>query len=210
MPLDLAGCNSSPSEQFMGIGLIFNTNYTWSYLTTVDTAYCMQAAAAGSASTRPVVLGSCAGNNRDFWLTNLDLTSSTSGQFQEIYAGPGTGATGLEFSMRVGGKGGAGSGIVLSNDDQAAAQVWTDLAPGQAKAVGNSDGTVTLRPLSDESLCLAVPGGDYAAGVQLTAATCNGQTDQEFVRGQQYRGDRPGRRWRGRVLRGRSSWDRGW
>jgi Ricin-type beta-trefoil lectin domain len=184
--LDLAACTGSASQQFIGIGLIFNVSYTWTYLTTPDSAYCVQTAASGPASARPVVLGSCVGNNRDFWLTSLDLTSSTSGQFQEIYAGPATGPAGLEFSMQVGGSGGPGSGIVLGRDNQAAGQVWTDLAPGQAKATGNPDGSITLRPLSDESLCLAVPGGNYAAGVQLTVQTCDGQVDQEFVRNGQF------------------------
>lgn len=184
--LDLADCTGSASQQFMGIGLIFNANYTFSYVTTTDSSYCVQAAASGSATDRPIVLGACRGNNRDLWQTDVDVTSGTSDQFQELYAGPGTGATGPEFSMLVGGKGGAGSGIVLSRDVQAAAQVWTDLAPGQSKAVGNSDGSVTLRPLSDESLCLTVPGGNYSAGVQLTVQGCDGQADQEFVRGQEF------------------------
>jgi hypothetical protein len=184
--LDLAHCSGSASQRFTGIGVIFNANYTWSYLTTTDSSFCVQAAASGSASARAIVLGACRGNNRDLWLTTVDVTGGTSGQFQELYAGPETGASALEFSMRVGGNGGVGSGIVLSSDDQAAAQIWTDLTPGQSKAAGNSDGSVTLRPLSDESLCLTVPGGDYAAGVQLTVQTCSGQTDQEFVRGQQY------------------------
>lgn len=184
--LDLANCTGSASQQFTGIAVIGNANYTWSYLTTADSSFCVQAAASGSATHRPILLGPCRGNNRDLWQTDVDVTGGTSGQFQELYAGPGTGATGLEFSMQVGGKGGAGSGIVVSSDVQAAAQVWTDLAPGQSKAVGNSDGSITLRPLSDESLCLTVPSGDYAAGVQLSVQACNGETDQEFVRGQQY------------------------
>jgi Ricin-type beta-trefoil lectin domain len=184
--VSLAQCTGSASQQFTGIAMIGNASYTWSYLTTADTSFCLQAAASGGAAERPVVLGACQGTNRDLWQTDLDLTTGISDQFQEVYAGPGTGPAGLEYSIAVAGKGGAGSGIVLSRDVQAAAQVWTDLAPGQSKAAGNSDGSVTLRPLSDESLCLTVPGGSYTAGVQLTVQTCNGQTDQEFVRSQQY------------------------
>jgi hypothetical protein len=184
--LDLARCTGSASQQFMGIGVIFNYIYTWSYVTTRDSSYCVQAAASGSATHRPIVLGACRGNNRDLWQTDVVMTSIISARFQELYAGPGTGATGLEFPMRVAGSGGAGSGVVLSRDVQAAAQVWTDLAPGQSETRGNPDGSIALRPLSDESLCLTVPGGNYSAGVQLTVQTCDGQVDQEFVRGQQF------------------------
>jgi hypothetical protein len=179
--LTLAGCTGSASQQFMGLGLIFNANYTWSYLTTADSAYCVQAAEAGPAAVRPIVLGPCVGNNRDLWQTGLGMTASA---FQEIYAGTGTGPGGLEFSLQASGSGAPGSGVVLARDVQAAAQVWTDLAPGQAQATGNPDGTITLRPLAIEKMCLAVPGGNYAAGVQLTVQTCDGQVDQEFVRGE--------------------------
>ena len=184
--LDLARCTRSASQQFMGIGVIFNLTYTFSYVTTRDSSYCVQAAASGSATHRPIVLGACRGNNRDLWQTDVVMTSIISARFQELYAGPVTGASGLEFSMRVAGNGGAGSGIVLSKDVQAAAQVWTDLAPGQSETRGNPDGSIALRPLSNESLCLTVPGGNYSAGVQLTVQTCDGQVDQEFVRGQQF------------------------
>lgn len=180
--LTLATCSGSASQQFMGIGLIFNTNYTWSFLTTLDSTFCVQAAATGAASVRPIVLGPCVGNSRDTWMATVDLTTGTSGQYQEIYAANDP-ANSMEFSMAASGDGRAGSGIVLANDNQAAAQVWTDLAPGQATATGNADGSITLRPLSDESLCLTVPGADYAVGVQLTVQACNGAVDQEFVRG---------------------------
>ena len=178
--LKLARCTGSADQQFMGIGLIFNANYTWSYLTTTDSLFCVQAAPAGSATIRAVVLGPCVGNNRDTWMATMDLTTGMSGQYQELYAG--TGSTGLDYSMDVSGTS-AGSKVVLAKDEQAAAQIWTDLPPGQAKVTGNPDGSITLRPLSDESLCLTVPGGDYAAGVQLTVQACDGAVDQEFVRG---------------------------
>ena len=181
MPLDLGSCNgTSASQQFSGIiAGPRTTTVWWSYLTTADSAYCVQAAGSGSDSARPIALGSCVGSNRDFWLTDLAVTTSASGQFQELYAGSAS----LEFSMQVGGSSAAGSGIVLATDAQAAAQVWTDLAPGQTQPIGNPDGSITLRPLSNESVCLAVPGGDYAAGVQLTVQTCDGAVDQEFARG---------------------------
>jgi hypothetical protein len=183
--LDLTGCAEAASRQLMTIPLFVNSAYTLSFITTTDGAYCVSAPASGSPALRPIVLGPCVGNSRDFWTVGVDMITALTRQYQELYAGPETGANGLEFSMSVAGSGGAGSGIVLSHDNLAAAQVWTDMVPGQAKPQGNPDGSITLRPLSNESLCLAVPGGDYAAGTQLTVETCDGQVDQEFARGRQ-------------------------
>jgi len=179
--VDLADCASSASQQFMGIELIYNTRNAFYYLTTPDASYCLQAAASGPADLRPVLLGSCHSANL-LWQTGLDLSTANSNQFQEIYAGTNTGSDALEFSMRVAGSGGNGSPVELSADDEAPQQVWTDLAPGQARPQSNPDGSITLRPLSDQSLCLSVPDGDYAAGTNLTVQTCDGDVDQEFVK----------------------------
>jgi hypothetical protein len=179
--LDVARCHRRGSGQFMTIPLFLNTAYTLSFITTTDGSYCVQAKARGRAAIRAIVLGGCAGNSRDFWSVGTDMFTPTSGQYQELYAGNNS----LEFSMRVTGSGGPGSDVALSNDDDLATQVWTDLAPGQSKAVGNPDDSINLRPLSDKSLCLTVPGADYAAGVRLTVQTCDGQADQEFARGLQ-------------------------
>ncbi len=177
--LILSRCHGRASGQLMTIPLILNIAYTFSFITTTDGSYCVQARARGRAAVRPIMLGNCTGNSRDFWNVGTDMFTPTSDQYQELYAGTNS----FQYSMRVTGSGGPGSPVVLSNDDQAAAQVWTDMVPGQSKAQGNSDGSISLRPLSDESLCLAVPGADYAAGVQLTVQACDGQLDQEFVRG---------------------------
>lgn len=172
--LKLAACDGAADQQFMGIGMFFNVYYTISYLTTPDSRYCVQAAAVGSTTARPVVLDSCADNNRDLWDVQVPTQTDNSGQYQELYAGAGS----FEFSMRA-----QGSSVVLSSDDEFASQVWTDIPPGQGKAEANPDGSISLRPLSDESECLTVPGADYAAGVALAVQACDGQTDQEFVRG---------------------------
>ncbi len=178
--LTLAACDGAANQQFMGIGMFFNVYYTISYLTTPDSRYCVQAAATGSATARPVVLDSCADNSRDVWNVDVESQTGNSGQYQELYAGAGP----IEFSMRA-----EGSSVVLSSDDEFASQVWTDIPPGQAKAEANPDGSISLRPLSDESLCLTVPGGDYAAGVPLAVQDCDGQVDQEFVRASAYGGN---------------------
>jgi hypothetical protein len=171
--LTLAACDGAANQQFMGIGMFFNVAYTFSFLTTPDSSYCVQAAPAGAKTLRPVVLGSCAGNDRDVWDVGVPIQTANSGQYQELYAGTDS----LEFSIRA-----EGSSVVLSNDDEFASQVWTDIPPGQAKAEANPDGSISLRPLSDESLCLTVPGADYAAGAPLAMQDCDGQVDQEFVR----------------------------
>jgi hypothetical protein len=181
--LQLSSCYGAASAQLSGVPLFLNQDYTLSFITTTDGSFCVQAAASGAAKTRPIVLGRCVGNSRDFWNVGTPMITAVSYQYQELYAGTNTSANSFQFSMRVTGNGGPGSGVVLSADDEVAAQVWTDIVPGQSSAVGNPDGTITLRSLSDESLCLAVPGADYAAGVQLTVQTCDGDADQEFVRG---------------------------
>ena len=181
--LHLTGCHGGASAQLTAVALFLNQDYTLSFITTTDGSFCVQAAASGPAETRPVVLGRCVGNSRDFWNVGTPMITAVSYQYQELYAGTNTASNSFQFSMRVTGNGGPGSGVVLSNDDEVAAQVWTDMAPGQSKAVANPDGSITVRPLSDESLCLTVPGADYAAGVQLTVQTCDGQADQEFAHG---------------------------
>jgi hypothetical protein len=184
--LDLARCHGAASGQFMTIPLFLNVDYTLSFITTTNGSYCVQPPARGSAAVRPIVLGRCVGNNRDFWDVGTDMITPTSRQYQELYAGTNTAANSFQFSMRVAGNGSAGNDVVLSTDDEVAAQVWSDMTPGSAQPTANADGSISLRPLSNESLCLAVPGSDYAAGVHLTVQTCDGQADQEFVRGLQY------------------------
>jgi hypothetical protein len=175
--LTLKGCDGSSGQQFSGIEVIYNALIAYYYLTTPDTHYCVQGAASGSSRARPIVIGACTGVAA-LTATGLDLQTSSSLQFQEIYGGTGS----LEYSMRVAGSGAAGSDVVLSYDDEVPAQVWTDLT-STSDPQSNANGSITLRPLSDESLCLTVPAGDYAAGTELTVQTCNGAVDQQFVRG---------------------------
>jgi hypothetical protein len=173
----------SPGQSLMGVGLFFNSIYGSLYfITTPDASSCLQASGKGPAEARPIVLGPCVGNPRDAWSTVDDLETGDGHQCQELYAESSV----SDLSMRVGGNGRAGSGVVLSVDDQAAAQVWTDLPAGHQGRPGNADGSITLHPLSDKKLCLAVPGGHYLSGVQLVAETCDGQISQEFVRGAQF------------------------
>ena len=181
--LQLSSCHGRASAQLTAVSLFLNQDYTLSFITTTDGSFCVQAAASGSAKTRAILLGRCVGNSRDFWNLGTPLITAVSYQYQELYAGTNTAANSFQFSMRVTGDGGPGSGVALSHDDEVAAQVWTDMVPGQSNAVGNPDGTITLRPLADEGLCLTVPGADYAAGVQLTVQTCDSQSDQDFAHG---------------------------
>jgi len=175
--LVLAVCDGAANQDFMGIAFFFSASSPY-FITTPDSRFCVQAAAIGPADTRNIVIARCTGNNRDVWNTELGLVRYFASQYAELYAGSGP----LEYSMTVSGHGVPGSGILVEPDAQLAAQVWTDLAPGQVEPEGNADGSITLRPLSAESLCLTVPNAHYAAGVQLTVQTCDGAVSQEFLR----------------------------
>jgi hypothetical protein len=174
--LILASCDGAANQEFMGIEFFFSV-VTPYFITTPDSRFCLQAAATGPAGTRNIVIARCHGNNRDIWTTDVGLVTFAVSEYDELYADSGA----LEYSMTVSGHGGPGSGIVVERDTQLAAQVWTEVPPGQSEPQANADGS-TLRPLSDESLCLTVPNAHYAAGVQLTVQTCDGATSQEFLR----------------------------
>jgi hypothetical protein len=181
--LYLASCSGSGSQRFTGIEMIYNTIQAYYYITSPDTFYCLQAATTGSRDLRAVMLGPCTETNQ-LWATGLDLWGGNSWQYQEIYAGQNTGPHALQFSMRADGTGVSGSGVELSADDQAPQQVWTALPSGEDRARANPDGSITLRPLADEKVCLTVPDGNYAAGTKLLVQTCDGSVDQEFVQSQ--------------------------
>lgn len=175
--LVLAGCDGAANQEFMGIEFFFSS-FSPYLITTPDSRFCVQTAASGSADTRNIVIAGCHGNNRDIWDTDVGLVTTYVTQYDELYADSGA----LEYSMTVSGHGVPGSGIVVQRDTQLAAQVWTEVPPGQSDPLANADGSSTLRPLSDESLCLTVPNAHYAPGVQLTVQTCDGAMSQEFVR----------------------------
>jgi hypothetical protein len=175
--LVLTRCDGAAAQEFMGIQF-FLSSFSPYLITTPDSRFCVQAAATGSAGIRNIVIAGCHGNNRDIWDTDVGLVRTAVSQYVELYADSGA----LEFSMTVSGHGVPGSGIVVERDTQLAAQVWTEVPPGQSDPLANADGSSTLRPLSDESLCLTVPNAHYAPGVQLTVQTCDGAMSQEFLR----------------------------
>lgn len=175
--LVLASCHGAANQEFMAIEFFFST-FSPYLITTPDSRFCVQAAATGPAVIRNIVIAGCHGNNRDIWVTRVGLVRTYVTQYDELYADSGT----LEYSMTVSGHGGPGSGIVVERDAQLATQVWTEVPPGRSDPQANADGSSTLRPLSDESLCLTVPNARYAPGVQLTVQTCDGAIDQEFLR----------------------------
>lgn len=175
--LVLASCDGAANQEFMGIEFFFS-RFSPYLITTPDSRLCVQAAATGKADIRNIVIAGCHGNNRDTWDTAVGLVRTAVTQYDELYADSGA----LEYSMTVSGHGVPGSGIVVQRDTQLAAQVWTEVPPGQTNPLANADGSSTLRPLSDESLCLTVPSAHYAPGVQLTVQTCDGAMSQEFLR----------------------------
>ncbi|HEY2640974.1 MAG TPA: hypothetical protein VGI66_13965 [Streptosporangiaceae bacterium] len=174
-----AACGAN-GQNLMGIGVSFTIRGSYGFITTPDGSSCLQASGTGPVQTRLVVLGRCVGNDHDLWSSEPDLQTMDANQYAELYAGSGTSA----YSMTVSPTARPGSPVTVVSDGQSAGQVWTDLAPGQAGPFGgNANGTITMRPLSDDHLCLSVPGSHYAAGVQLTVQTCNGGLNQEFERG---------------------------
>jgi hypothetical protein len=183
--LRLETCGPTTSQAFMGIMTIYNTFLPAYFIATPDGQLCVTLKG-GPASGHPAVLGPCVGTAADTWAagtwtTGMDLTASASYSYQELYDNNGPAQA---YSIGLTGTG-AGAKAVLARNQQKASQVWTDLPPsgaGLPSSVGNADGTISLRPLSDTSLCLTVPGANYAAGQQLDVEPCAGQPDQEFLR----------------------------
>jgi hypothetical protein len=175
--LVLAICDGAANQEFMAIEFFFS-RFSPYLIATPDSRFCVQAAATGPASTRNITIAGCNGNsNNNVWDTSLPLVTTFVIEYDELYADSGS----LQYSMTVSGRGGPGSGVVVEPDTELAAQVWTEVRPGQSRPQANADGSSTLRPLSDERLCLTVPGARYAAGVQLTVQTCDGSVGQEFL-----------------------------
>lgn len=182
--LSLQKCTGSPAQAFMGVEVNYNQINPGYYLTEPDGRFCVTIKAGATLGHR-AVLGACVGTAADLWTaatwtTGIDLTAGPSDQYMELYtAGP-------YLSMSLGLTGdGPGAKTVVADDQQRADQVWTELPPsgrGFPGNVGNPDGTISLRPLSDTALCLTVPGARYAVGQQLSAQPCDGKPDQEFFR----------------------------
>jgi hypothetical protein len=178
--LRLETCAGSPAQAFMGVEVLFNVFNPAYYVTEPDGRFCITITS-GAVTGHHAVLGHCVGTAADLWTAatwtaGMDLTTQQSYQYQEIYT---DGYVSPQYALSLTGRA-AGAKTVLANDTQLASQVWTDLGPsGQ---VGNTDGSMSLRPLSDLGLCLTVPGGKYVSGQQLAAQACNGNVDQEFFR----------------------------
>jgi hypothetical protein len=178
--LRLETCSGSPAQAFMGIQILYNSNFPGYYITEPDGRFCV-AITSGAVNGHDAALGRCVGTAADLWTaatwtTGMDLTTQQSYQYQEIYT---DGYVTPQFALSLTGTG-AGAKTVLAGDESLASQVWTDLGP--SGRVGNADGSMSLRPLSNQGLCLTVPGGKYATGQQLAAEPCTGNLDQEFFR----------------------------
>lgn len=178
--LRLETCSGSPAQAFMGIEVLYNIYNPAYYLTEPDGRFCV-AITSGAVIGHHAALGHCVGTAADLWtaatwITGMDLTTQQSYQYQEIYT---DGYVSPQYNLSLTGTG-AGAKTVLAGDSQLASQVWTDLSP--SGRVGNPDGSMSLRPLSNQGLCLTVPGGKYASGQQLAAEPCTGNLDQEFFR----------------------------
>ena len=183
-PLVLASCAGAASQAF--VPLAFNPGSPdVYYIAAHDARYCLNYQG-GAAQGHPAILYSCVGApaGNDTWETSLNLKSAVATQFGTLGL-PDNAASGPEPVLDVAGTG-SGSSAVIDDFDPGfpASQVWTDLPPaGEPEGTpANSDGSISLHPLSDVTLCLTVPGANYAAGQTLQVQTCDGQPDQEFFR----------------------------
>ncbi|HEY0718036.1 MAG TPA: ricin-type beta-trefoil lectin domain protein, partial [Streptosporangiaceae bacterium] len=183
-PLVLASCTGAASQAF-ATPLLNSVSPAIYFIAAHDARYCLNYKG-GAAQGHPAILYTCVGApaGNDTWQTSLNLKSTAAMQFGIL--GLADGATsGPEPVLDVAGTG-SGSSAVIDDFSPAfpASQVWTDL-PVTGETSGspaNPDGSISLHPLSDVTLCLTVPGGNDAAGQPLQADTCDGQLDQEFFR----------------------------
>ena len=181
--LIITPCNGSAAQQFIGIAVLDGDPGVY-YLVSASARFCVSTVARKTAAksafpTRSVVLLTCSGTSTGgIWLANLNVPSTMAYQFQQFYMIV-NGWSGLWPAMATNG-GGSGSLTTLS-ESSTAAQVWTDVNPA-TMTPGNSDGSISIRPLYDLYLCLTVPAANYTAGVQLQVQTCDGALDQEFGR----------------------------
>ncbi len=175
LPMRLESCDGTTSQEFMATALYYSADGSAWFLTTPDAGNCVQTAG-GTAPVAPVAIGRCA-SRKDVWFAALPLNRLFYSQYVELYADSGS----LRFSMTVAASGGPGSTVTVQADLLSPGQVWTDLAAGPSQPPGNADGSISLRPLSNQTLCLTVPKSHYAADVQLTVQSCAGTANQEFL-----------------------------
>jgi Ricin-type beta-trefoil lectin domain len=169
--LALAACDGSAGQDFIGVTWNVSTTLSGYFITTTDGSFCL-VTAAGKARVRGLVLGACAGQLAATWATPLNLLTSASQRYEQIFAdAPGL----LSLAMNVDAK-----GRVLIGSSISPIQMWTDVAPGSS-APGNPDGSIDIRPLTDQGLCLTVPNSNFAVGTQLVVQPCAGLLDQEFL-----------------------------
>jgi Ricin-type beta-trefoil lectin domain len=173
-------CSSLPSQRFIGVQVSSTAGFFWGMVLSHDARYCLTTRQVKS--ERSAVLGRCAGGAADQWWTSLSTSTETSGQYADLFVGNNGEA---QYAMGVVREGASGAKVVITSDVngnlQSGRQIWTDIRAGSAHA-GNPDGSMSLRPLYNLSLCLAVPNGTAVPGTQLEVRTCDGATDQEFVR----------------------------
>jgi hypothetical protein len=183
-PLVLASCAGAASQAFATVQLNPASPVTY-FIATHDARYCLNYQG-GAAQGHPAILYSCVGApaGNDSWPTSLHMLSGVTMQFGTLGL-PDNAGSGPEPVLDVAGTGSGSSAVIDDfNPGFPASQIWTDLQPaGEPEGTpANSDGSISLHPLSDVTLCLTVPGANYVAGQTLSVQTCDGQPDQEFFR----------------------------
>jgi Ricin-type beta-trefoil lectin domain len=175
--LILARCDDQGAQQFIGIQLSFTFGYFDAMIASHDARRCLRAV-----GTTPrhltIAFGRC-GEGHDSWYTDVSVLTDLSSQYADLYLGRQ--ASPAWDAMSVPSDGQAGAKVVLARDPEpeSGQQLWTDRPAG---GTSSTSGGLSLRPLSDTSLCLTVPDANYSAGIQLQVQSCDGQADQVFVR----------------------------
>jgi len=185
-PIVLAGCTGAAVQAFAAPMVNANSNASTYFVTTHDARYCLNYQG-GSAQGHRAILFTCQGTGNDLWQTSLDLETSISQDFGTLGLDGDAYTSDSQPVLSVSGTGSGASAVIVANSFYPASQVWTDLSPAGSTSVtpgspANPDGSFSLHPLSDVSLCLTVPGANYAAGQPLDLETCDGQQDQDFFR----------------------------
>jgi hypothetical protein len=193
-PLVLAACNGSAAQNFTAIYLRITASVSDYLFGADDASYCLEPGKAATLPDLPLVLGPCpntASVQTYFWMlpdtTSLaysNLDPATTGEFQQFLQNGNN-----QYAMTADGTK-SGSGVSLATPPNAIGQTWTDITPGTMSA-GNPDGSISIRPLNELSVCLTVPGADLTAGMALSVSTCTGASDQEFLVTMPYPTDGP-------------------
>ncbi len=183
--LILSQCDGTRAQNILPIPIRPTTSVI-TYVLGVDTAqHCLVKGTRTRGRPTPVVVGACPdtafARATGIWFTGApaeynDQIPSIAADFEGFYDEPDQ--FGNEYGMTVRHTS-SGSAVTLAQVTTGIAQTWTDLRPGRT-TTANPDGSISIRPLINLTVCLTVPAGKDQAGTLLQVQTCDGAKDQEF------------------------------